>query len=286
MAESTAQLFLMLAILTIVRLTLLVHGDGPARWRRWSIVVAGIALGLAVAAKQSAIAVVPVALFVAAIVATLPRAPIRRTLAIAALNAAVLGVVSLLTYFVVNPVLYSQPLHAGRTMIGVRRSLTRNQAASLENVGSRQSLPTMRSRLNAAYREVFWNPPDPSESASGAEEARGARTWEPRPLTLLWDGTWFRWSFLTFSVLGLGSAIQTIIRGRFGRPTWLRQIVVLWLLVEIVFVTLFIPMDWQRHFLTLLAPTCIFTALGASWLVDRVRLRRGAKTNRKSAAPI
>ena len=270
MAESTAQLFSMLAMLTIVRLVVSARRDRRVRPSLFPAAVAGIAIGLAVSSKHNAVALVPLGLLAVAVAAMESDRPIRTPLIAVPLHVGVFLVSSLLTFFVLNPVTYSQPLRAGRFMIALRRSLANSQAANLESAGSNAATPTTRSRLNASYREVFWNPPDLSESATYAEIGPSATAYERRPLTVFLNQKWLRFLFLLFSGIGLAIAAQTIAFDRLGARSRPMQIVVLWLLAEIAFVALFIPMDWQRYFLPLLPPVCILAALGSSWVTERI----------------
>jgi hypothetical protein len=104
-----------------------------------------------------------------------------------------------------------------------------------------------------------------------------AREYEQQFLVKVWDATSLRLLFVLFSGLGLGVALQQIVSRRFTVVTWPLQIAVLWLFAEVAFVMLFIPLDWQRYFLPLLPPVCIFAALGASWSIERVLFRRSAE---------
>jgi 4-amino-4-deoxy-L-arabinose transferase-like glycosyltransferase len=276
MAEATLQLFSMLAVLVIVRVAGSGRRDRPEPPSLLPAVAAGIAIGLAVSSKQNAIALVPLGLVAVAAAAMESHASMRRRLIAAPLHAGVFVVSSLLIFFVANPVTFSQPLRAGRLMISMRRSLATTQAANLEMIGSDATMPTTLARLNAAYRELFWNPPNLNESATYAELAPNAQAYQRRPLVVWSNQRWLRLLLLALSVFGLGITVRTIVRDRFGAHSRPMQIVVLWLLAEVAFVALFIPMDWQRYFLPLLPPVCILAALGMSWLTERVLPRRRA----------
>jgi hypothetical protein len=195
-------------------------------------------------------------------------------LASAALNVAAVATASLLTFFVMNPVLYSQPVHAGRDMITMRRSLAMQQATSDANGGSSTSIPTVRARVAATYEQLFWRPSDLGEATTYPELAPSGREYEQQYLVKFWNRVSVRVVLLLLSGLGFVVAMLRIIGDRFAVATRPLQVTVLWLLTEVTFVALFIPLDWQRYFLPLLPPVCIFAALGASWLFERTRFRR------------
>ena len=156
MAESASQLFLLLAVSTIFRLSAS-SGVDRVRSVAWSA-TAGVALGLAVSAKQNAAAIAPLGVLMAAGVAMLSAGLLSHRLASAALNVAALATASLLTFFVMNPVLYSQPVHAGRDMITMRRSLAMQQTTSDANGGFSTSIPTVSARLAATLRTTVLAP--------------------------------------------------------------------------------------------------------------------------------
>jgi 4-amino-4-deoxy-L-arabinose transferase-like glycosyltransferase len=266
MAESAAQLFLMLAMWAIIRLA--VSSDADRIRAAVRSAGAGVALGLAVSAKQNAAAIAPLGVVAAVMMPMFWPASISRRLAAAALNTAVLVAASLLTFFVLNPVLYSQPIHAGRDMITMRRNLVQQQVASSDNGGSVDTIHSVPSRLRAAYDEIFWRPPDTNESMTYAELQPSGRAYEKNYLVRFWNVTLARVAFLLLTAMGLVIAILEIVRRRFAADARPLLLVTLWLLAEVAFVALFIPLDWQRYFLPLLPPVCVLAALGASWLMQ------------------
>jgi Dolichyl-phosphate-mannose-protein mannosyltransferase len=273
MAESSEQLFAMVAMLAILRLATSAPGPYPRRFR-FSVVVVGIALGLAVSAKQNAVALAPLAALAAVAGAMLPPAPIRRRLTAAALQAAALVVSSGLTFFAVNPVMYSQPLSVARRMVSIRHNLVNNQASDAGNIAAGIVLPDRLSRVSAIYHEVFWRPANTDETSTYPETLPSAEAYSRRPLARLWDQTWLRLAVLWLATVGFGVSLHTIVYHRFRPRTWALQIVVLWFFAETAFVVALIPLDWQRYFLPLLPPVCLFAALGGSWVIDRLVLRR------------
>ena len=272
MAESIAQL---LAMVTIAATLWLMRVPRDKRaLAMWRSAAVGVAIGLAVAAKQNAIAIAPLGLMAAVAVAIELPAVIHVRLTAAASNATVLIVSSLLTFFVVNPVLYSQPIHAGRTMISMRRSLAGGQTASSTAAESHTGLPSMSMRLNAAYEQIFWSAPDTGESATYPELVPRAEAYEQSSIARLWNSIPVRLLFLLLTAIGLGAAVVKIARARFSARTWPLQVMVIWLVAETIFVLLFIPLDWQRYFLPLLPPVCLFAGGGASWLAEHAMFLR------------
>jgi hypothetical protein len=273
MAESIAQLFTVATIAAILWLIRVPRDKRVLASGRSAAV--GIAMGLAVAAKQNAIAIAPLAVMAAVAVAIGLPATIRLRLNAAASNATVLIASSVLTFFLLNPVLYSQPIHAGRMMISVRRSLAGSQAASRTVVESGTALPSTLMRLNAAYEQMFWSSPDTGESATYPELAPHAEAYGQSPLTRVWNSMAVRLLILALTAIGFAAVVAQITRARLSSFTWPLQVMILWLVAEAIFVLVFIPLDWQRYFLPLLPPVCLFAGRGMSWLVERTgSLRR------------
>lgn len=271
MAESTLQLFSLLAVLAIVRLVAVPVVASNVRRRLWASLVAGVAVGMAVSAKQNAAAFAALALAAACAAALSPTLSRRRALAVAVSSAGLLTFASLVTFYLLNPVLYDQPIHAGRRMVSMRRMMTTGQARYLGTVTRGSVMPDMIARLNASYREVFWAPPAFSELTEYDDKtAADVAAYNRQPLARAWSSPWARSAFLLLSLFGFVGIVRAIVRDRLGEDTRARQILVAWLVTQTAFVLLFVPMDWQRYFVLLLPPVCVMAADGASKLVRRL----------------
>jgi 4-amino-4-deoxy-L-arabinose transferase-like glycosyltransferase len=266
MAEGVAQLFSILAIYGIVRFVEVAEG---LRFRRWqpAALVAGAGVGLAIAAKQNAAVLMGVALTAAGLVAlSADRAPWARLRAGLGV-AGVLLVATVVTYFLLNPVLYQQPVRGARSMLSIRMALAANQARMTEAIAPGTVTPTVPSRLSAAWRELYWNPAAFSEWPNyDGRIAQAVASYENEPIGRVWNSRWTRWLFLLLSACGLASAVRAAIRDKPGRRSRGLQILLAWFVLETSFVTTFVSVDWQRYFLPLFPPVCLLAGLGLSQL--------------------
>jgi 4-amino-4-deoxy-L-arabinose transferase-like glycosyltransferase len=265
MAESTLQLFSLLVILALVRFV-----KARPDQRRMAAILVGVALGLAGASKQSAVALAVVAFCSAVAVSLIDVTSLRDRLRSAVLLTSLMAVPAAVTFVAVNPVLYDQPLRGGYRMATSRQVLLSNQAKFTATVTADMVLSTISSRLRASYREVFWNPPSFSEFAEYDEKiAPDVNLYHQRWLTRVADLGMVRWLFLSASLLGFGVIAFEIARHRFGRRTLLMQLLLYWTLAQVAFIAVFVPLDWQRYFVPLLPPVCLLAGSGVALLTRR-----------------
>jgi hypothetical protein len=259
MAESTAQLFSILAVFAVMRFVVVVdRAPRPPQWWRAAIRT-GSAIGLAIAAKQNAVAVTALGLLAGAQVSFSGPGPLRARSSDGACVAGVLVLTGALVYVALSPVMYRDPILTAHLMVSMRQVLARSQAAQTAAV-----TPTVASRVRTAYENVYWLPPDFGGDYLDYDEAIAPQvvTYTNERLPRFWDWRPVRPCFLAFTVLGFFFALRDVIRDRMSRRTRAGQLVLAWLATHVGFVILALPMGWQRYFLPLLPPLCLFAGIG------------------------
>lgn len=254
MAEGTAQacsVGAFVAILWLARTT------NTWSWVR-RVMIAGIALGVAVASKQSAAPLVIVALALTLLSARrlAASAPVRAVLARRMLLA--LGAVAGITFYTLNPVMYVHPLLSSAVMVGVRFRLAAGDAERA------RPTPTLASRVRATVSETLIRPPAFEEVPFYVQDIQPQRDrYRSAALYRLWDRPSVRLLFAAAVGIGIVFAIAQVVRDRLTAATTLPLIAAgVWLMAQTTFGLLFYPMDWQRYFVPLLPPLCVFAAIG------------------------
>jgi 4-amino-4-deoxy-L-arabinose transferase-like glycosyltransferase len=267
MAEGIAQLFTVTAVVAMVRFARTADRSEGRNAVLRTAIVAGVAIGVAVASKQSAAALAAVAFATVVLVARSSHKEWRGRVGIGVEALAALTIAAGLTYFVLNPVLYEQPYRAGRAMISRRMEFARNQARGTEAITPRAVMPTVPSRLSAAWRQVCWNAPSFSEWPNYDDRiAPAVAAYEHTPMARVWNSTGVRVLFLLLSGVGIAGAAADVGRDRVGRRSRPQQIILVWLIAEIAFVATVFTLDWQRYFLPLLPPVCVLAGFGITKL--------------------
>jgi 4-amino-4-deoxy-L-arabinose transferase-like glycosyltransferase len=264
MAEGPLQLFTIAALFAIARLAAL--ADWSANRRRWrqSAIVAGVGVGLAVAAKQSAVALVPVAAAAAGLSAIAEVRPAADRRRVAWELGGIALAATLVSYVVVNPVLYARPLRGGLLSVSMRAALVRNQVNASATSQPRTVMPTVGSRLLASWREVYWARPAFSESSTYDDRiAAAGASFGQHAVVRVWNHRLTRSLFLGFSAFGLLWSLREAHSSWIRRSNRVQLIVVFWLASEVLFVVLAIPLDWQRYFVPILPPVCLLAGVGA-----------------------
>src|SRR5206468_1465552 len=119
--------------------------------------------GLAIAAKQNAVAVAALGLLAGVLVPFSGGGLWRARLFAGAWVACVVIIASGVVYVAVSPVMYRDPVLSARVMMALRQILSRNQAAQTTTVAPELATPTLASRARTAYENVYWLPPAFSE---------------------------------------------------------------------------------------------------------------------------
>jgi 4-amino-4-deoxy-L-arabinose transferase-like glycosyltransferase len=273
MAEGVAQLFTVIAIVAIRRFADAADRPGDRKGALRTAIAAGVAIGFAVASKQSAAALIPVAFVTAVLVARSKVNGLRAPKRVGFENVAALMIATGLTYFALNPVLYEQPVRAGRSMISMRRALTRSVAGATDVITPRALMPTVASRLSAAWQQMYWNAPSFSEWPTYDDQiAQTVGAYEHRSTARLWNSAAVRLLFVVLSCIGVVCAAGDIGRDRLGPPSRPQQIVLGWFVAEIAFVAAAFTLNWQRYFLPLLPPICLLAGVGAARFCQALRL--------------
>src|SRR5262245_15774138 len=272
MAESALQFSSLIVLLACLRLSNALE----QRQVLLGATLAGLALGLAVASKHSAAALALVA-FVSAVAAGWRAASMRERLRNVSLIPAVVAVSAGLAFVVLNPVTYDQPLRAAHSMFTLRQMLAGNQAKYTETVKPEMVLPSVSSRLSATARQVFWSPPAFSEFPGYDDRiADDVAHYSERPITKTMTRRWARLSFLALTIIGATAVGSRIVRDRAGTRTRALQLVLVWIIANIAFIALFVPLDWQRYFVPVVPATCLLAGYGVAILTSRLYRRTEA----------
>lgn len=228
--------------------------------RPWLV---GLAVGLAVCAKQSALALLPVG---ALAVAWPSRAGLWRT-SVGGLVPYALGFG--LTFFLLNPLLWSQPLGALQAMWQDRQSLIAAQTAAFESVSPGSTLPSLAERGLVLLAHAFFTPPAFADVANYAQATAPAEAAYLRiPGHLLLRGWLGGGVMLGLTVWGLGLAAWRLWRrvGREGRALVLLSCATL---SQVALLLIAIPLPFQRYSLPLIPLACLWAGYGVGLLIRR-----------------
>ena len=235
---------------------------------RWPIVI-GAAAALAVAAKLTALLLLPP---VALVLLWQPgtygadrpgwRSQLR-AMGLWALSFA--GFSWLLT-----PPLWAQPIAGLAAMLAARRQLLANQAGGLAQAGPGQVLSTIPERLFAMLYHVYFAPPAFWDISNYAAQTRAAElAYLAAPLQAGWHTSSLSTNLvagglvLALSMAGVAFAALTLIRRRSAHDAHQVALIVLavWSLSAVVGL-LSINIDWQRYYLPLIPIVCLWAAYG------------------------
>ncbi|MEP7200161.1 MAG: phospholipid carrier-dependent glycosyltransferase [Chloroflexota bacterium] len=238
--------------------------------------VVGLLAGLAMNSKQSAIVMLPLALAVSA--GVLWRRPWLRARRLAAI-AALCGVIVLgwaATLWLLNPILYREPLAIAQAMVAMRVELTREQVAVNGASQPELILASAPARLAATVTELYWQLPAGWDVPVYLEQLKPPmdvylsnplHVWLREPLASI--------TLLLLSAIGVVGSATRLARARLGATTRAEQVVWLWAALTLGLIALTVPLNWQRYFMPLLPASRLFVALGcvALWQLARRRAR-------------
>lgn len=257
MAEGAAMFFSLLAVWACLPLLRDSHrrpeaGETSKRFIR--LALAGVALGLALASKQTNLALVPVALF-----ASLNRS--KRATAQAWL---IILISSGLTFGLLNPIVYRDPLGVARAMLAARTELAQRQVADAERLFPGLVAPTPIARLQASLLQLYLQPLAYGDLPIYTEALQPQITiYELNPLH-----TFTRSLGVGAVLLGL-TLIGIMLSGwRLWQTRALNTEALLWVwgAATLGLTLLAIPLNWQRYFLPLAPVAGLFSALGLAAL--------------------
>ncbi|MBL8058226.1 MAG: hypothetical protein JNK29_16095 [Anaerolineales bacterium] len=191
----------------------------------------------------------------------------RRRLVHLALLWAVAGLAAGGLWLALNPVAWAAPREALAAMLAARTGLLESQLAVLRQAAPAQVRPTAADRLRAALLQLFLQPPAvwdlPVANHLGYLEPQ-ARAYFAAPLR---PGSPAGGALLLgLSTAGLAFSALRLGRDRLGPATRAEQSLWAWGLATLAFTAAAVAVDWQRYFLPLLPPVCLFAALGAEGL--------------------
>ena len=217
--------------------------------------LAGLGAAVALNAKQSTLALLPVGLLaVVWLVETSPALRWRRRLSNALQY---LLVLSLLT-FALNPWLWRQPVVALRAAVAERNKLLALQVADMNRIAPQQVLDTPGERLLAVTAQLFLTPPSFAEVGNyHLATASAEAAYLSKPLHSLLRGTVGGVVLLVLFLLGMALALANLRR---VNPSQ-RRILTLVLLaggLQLAAIVAAVPLAWQRYAIPLLPFVCLW----------------------------
>lgn len=252
----------LLAGLALARLA-----ERPAR-PTWTQLAGGAAalgagFGLAVAVKSSAAALAPALAGLVGLAFWQARWARRQRLGALAGVSLTGGVAAALVFLALSPVLWRAPLAGLETALTLRTALVREQADTLRVFAPQQLLPGAVERLRAAVMTLTVQPPAVWDVAIADQVAQltpqvGAYLAQPLHRGSPWGGA----ALAGLATAGLAFSALRLARDRCGPATRGEQAVWAWAAATLAFTLGAVPFDWQRYFLPLVPPVCLFAALG------------------------
>ena len=223
----------------------------------------GTLAGLAISSKQIEVVILPAILLVGALV-LLQRAEswARRWGQVTLLSAAIITGCGI-TVWALNPILYQQPIPVLRQMIRSRAELVEQQIQVNGTAHPEALTPTPLARLRAALVEVFFRPPAFWDAPVYLEQlAPPVEAYQAQLVNRLYLQPYAGVVVVVFALNGLATNVRQLLqreRWRFARA---HQLLWLWTVLTLGLLMAVIPFDWQRYFLPLLPPACLWAALG------------------------
>ena len=264
MAESALTFFSALAALGT--LALVVHGDSLKRLSVRTLALgalAGVLAGLAMDSKQTELVMLPVALGASAL--SMLQRPWTRSRRLASLCAVwlAIGLGWALGVWLLNPVLYREPVGAVQAMLALRANLAREQIAVNGASDAQMVLKSVPSRLGAAVSQLYFQPAAAWDVPVYLEQLRPpADAYFANPINSLLRIPPLNLALAALSVVGIAGSGLRLFRCRLDPSTRAEQVLWLWSLLTLVLLALTIPLNWQRYFMPLLAPSRLFASLG------------------------
>lgn len=220
--------------------------------------LAGLALAMAVNAKQSALFLLP-AVFLAVI--WMPKSPAKRWQHIG-LNLAQLIVVFGLACFLLNPIFWKAPLPTLRKTLSERQMLVQKQLADRDTALPGQILDSPGNRLAVLAGNVYVAPLMFAELGNYQLETHQAESdYLQSPYNTLWQNSLAGGIFLFLTLLGFAWGINQLRKTdhEHQRLIGLIFLATFGLLLGLVWT---IPLGWQRYALPLLPLACFWAAYG------------------------
>lgn len=220
----------------------------------------GLFVGLSASAKQTG-AVMLIAAWMAVAWIVWPRVTtgFGRLIAIGGFCALTL-LSTAAVFFILNPVLFGDPVSAAREMIQLRQDLLAQQLAVNDPISV---LSDPLSRLPAMLRTIWFDAPSTWDAPVYLDQLRPlAERYFTQPVTAGWPQPWSGIVAACTFGLGLTAAINRARRGAVSGG-----VVLAWLVALIAGLMLTIPLDWQRYFVPLLPAFSLLSAYGVVALI-------------------
>ncbi len=226
--------------------------------------LAAVGAAIAFNAKQSAIALVPVALL-SICWPYLHPASVKRILARVTVFLVIFSAITLL----LNPFLFSNPIQAAQAAILARQRFIGQQVETLQSVAPEQVLNTPGERILALIAQLYILPPSVEDVGNYASDIAPMKAaYFQQPGTDLFRG--FAWGsiFFALTLFGIFSSISRIIRH--GLQSEKRYAFLLFAyLLQILVLILTIPIPYQRYWIPLVPFTCVWILI-ALFEISRV----------------
>lgn len=234
--------------------------------RAW---IAGITLALAVNAKQTAAALLPLALFaLAQSTWQVKKMPGFLRLRRITERWLVFGLVFVLVTFAFNPVLWRYPIQAALAGWSQRQQLMQNQLADYNRLYPTRSTDSTLTRLAALIANLYLAPPAFAETSNyQSQTAPAEAAYLDQPGHNFFRGIAPGGMMLLLTLSGMILAILDLRRV----PDSKSRVIILVLLATI-FLALgifwFIPIPWQRYVLPLVPLVCLWVAYLPGRLIE------------------
>ncbi|MEO8395282.1 MAG: phospholipid carrier-dependent glycosyltransferase [Chloroflexota bacterium] len=282
--------------LTFFSLLTLLAGVWLLQKRRWwTAILLGIAAGLALASKHTAVFTL-IAVFGACALYPLAewgigkwrnRGEIRALPLQIYAMLLVAGVIALGVFYGMNPAWWGNPVTRAGQVLALRSDLLTGQTAAFGGYSS------LSEALSGFFRQVFVNSPQYYEIPAWAG-------YIAEPIARYESSVWHGISIGGSVLGGVVLLVLTVLGGgvAMGRKLALTQVysdistaqqkaerrsvrilIFVWALAMGVTTALLTPIEWQRYYLPAAPAVGLLAALGLVWLIQRVRNRLGASTN-------
>jgi 4-amino-4-deoxy-L-arabinose transferase-like glycosyltransferase len=267
------ELFVLLAAIQLLA-ALVAHEQGPRRglpaWL-WAVVLGG-GCGFAVASKYTNVMVVLVALGSVGLYALLY---LRHRIVVIVGQLVMAGAISLLTFWAVNPVFWNGPVERAVMSAQIRMDVLAGQVSSFDN----SYHDSLGLRLRGLWRLVFaGGPPQYYEAPEWAEYIGGQIAYYEATnlMGVPLPGT-------GVPLLGLVVLGYAVLWGWlkpmpvFGPAQWVLSF---WGGALLIYVTLLVPLGWQRYYIPVFPMLGLAAGLGVLWVVN-LYLRDAKRNSRQ-----
>ena len=229
--------------------------------------LAGFAVAIAINAKQSAFALLPIGLLA---VCWIPEKNKRNFLQLTRNSAKYLAGFAILTALL-NPFLWRQPVSAAQEALHLRQDLLARQVADTERLAPGQVLESPAQRSAVLIAQLFFTPPLFSEVGNYQQETKQAEAQYLQYLNhQLWRTPISGLILFGLAILGMVAAVRISFRVDSAK----RRLLILYLLSVLALaagIILMVPLPWQRYSIPLIPIITIFISLGFVWLIKNSR---------------